>query len=305
MTIQDTEFRAPRERLLSPLSRIPNGVFAWLILLPALIGLSAFSIVPMATGIWNSLQGIEPEGQLSLAQYQVMINDPIFRKALGNNLLFSFITVPVSLGLAMLMAVLVNRRFHGRALARLAFFTPAMLPVVGAASIWLFMYQPDFGVINMLLEQLGFPRQNLLGQPSTVLPSLMVVMIWKEAGFFMLLYLAALQSIPGELNEAAVLEGAGEWYRFRRVTFPLLMPTTLFASIVAVANSFKHVDFLFVMTNGGPANASNLLLYHIWDTAFIQFRPHYAASVSTFLVFVLVFLAVVQIRSLDRRIHYR
>lgn len=305
MTNQDTEFRAPRERLLSPLARIPNPVFAWLIVLPAIIGLAAFSIVPMATGVWRSLQGTGVEGQISLAQYEVMIADPIFQRALTNNLLFSLVTVPVSLGLAMLMAVLVNRRFAGRALVRLAFFTPAMLPVVGAASIWLFMYQPDFGVINTLLEMVGLAKQNLLGQPGTVLPSLMVVMIWKEAGFFMLLYLAALQSIPGELNEAAVLEGAGEWYRFRRVTFPLLMPTTLFASIVAVANSFKHVDFLFVMTNGGPANASNLLLYHIWDTAFIQFRPAYAAAVSTFLVSVLVILAVVQIRAMDSRIHYR
>jgi sn-glycerol 3-phosphate transport system permease protein len=180
-----------------------------------------------------------------------------------------------------------------------------MLPLVGAAAIWVFMYQPDFGVINAVLEKFGFARLNLLGQPSTVLPALMVVMVWKEAGFFMLLYLAALQSIPEELNEAAVLEGAGEWYRFRRVTFPLLMPMTLFASIVALANSFKSVDMLFVMTNGGPADASRLLLYHIWDTAFVQRRPEYAAAVTTVLVSILVVLAVVQIRALDRRIHYR
>ncbi|MCC6306741.1 MAG: sugar ABC transporter permease [Rhodobacteraceae bacterium] len=305
MTLEDSGFRLPRRRLLAPLGRIPDPVFAWLILLPALIGLSTFSIVPMAIGIWNSLQGARSGEPMGLGQYQAMIGDPIFSTALVNNLLFSVVTVPISLALAMLMAVLVNRRFHGRALARLAFFTPAMLPVVGAASIWLFMYQPDFGVINSLLETLGLARQNLLGQPSTVLPALMVVMVWKEAGFFMLLYLAALQSIPGELNEAAVLEGAGGWYRFRRITFPLLMPTTLFALIIAVANSFKHVDFLFVMTQGGPANASTLLLYHIWDTAFIQFRPGYAAAVSTFLVTILVILAVVQIRLLDRRIHYR
>jgi sn-glycerol 3-phosphate transport system permease protein len=305
VTIHDTAFKEPRQSPLAALSRIPNSVFAWLIVLPAIVGLATFSIVPMVTGIWRSLQGVGAEGQISLAQYEVMIADPIFQKALGNNLLFSLVTVPVSLALAMLMAVLVNRRFAGRALVRLAFFTPAMLPVVGAASIWLFMYQPDFGVINTLLGMVGLPRQNLLGQPGSVLPSLMVVMIWKEAGFFMLLYLAALQSIPGELNEAAVLEGASEWHKFRRITFPLLMPTTLFASIVAIANSFKHVDFLFVMTGGGPANASTLLLYHIWDTAFVQFRPAYAAAVSTFLVSVLVILAVVQIRAMDNRIHYR
>ena len=296
-------FLPPKRRLLPDLGRIPNSVFAWLVVLPAILGLAAFSIVPMASGLWRSLQ--DPGGGTGLHYYDQMINDPVFRIALKNNLIFAAITVPVSLALAMLMAVLVNRRFRGRSLVRLALFTPAMLPTVGAAAIWLFMYQPDFGVINAVLETLGFQRQNLLGQPTTVLPALMVVMVWKEAGFFMLLYLAALQSIPEDLNEAATLEGAGEWYRFRRVTFPLLMPMSLFASIIAVANGFKHIDFLFIMTNGGPVNASNLLLYHIWESAFVHRRPEYAAGVTVTLVSILVVLAVIQIRALDRRIHYR
>lgn len=305
MIAMDAEFRPPRRRLLSGLGRIPNPVFAWLIVLPAIAGLAAFSIVPMAIGVWRSMQGARNSGFVGLAQYSAMFNDPVFQIALKNNLIFTVVTFPVSLALAMLMAVLVNRRFRGRGLVRLAFFTPAMLPVVGAAAIWLFMFQPDFGVLNMLMEKFGLPRLNLLGQPATSLPAVMIVEIWKEAGFFMLLYLAALQSIPEELNEAAALEGAGEWYKFRRITFPLLMPTTLFASIVALANSFKHVDFLFVMTAGGPAHSSTLLLYHIWDAAFIQRRPEYAAAVTTVLVSILVLLAIVQIRALDRRIHYR
>ena len=301
----ELDFQPTERRLLSALRRIPNPVFAWLVLLPAILGLSAFSIVPMASGLWRSLHEPGLGGGIGLAQYEQMINDPVFRIALRNNVIFSAITVPVSLALAMLMAILVNRRFRGRGLVRLAFFTPAMLPVVGAAAIWLFMYQPDFGVINALLVGLGFPRLNLLGQPSTVLPALMVVMVWKESGFFMLLYLAALQSIPEDLNEAATLEGAGEFYRFRRITFPLLMPMSLFASIVAMANSVKHVDFLFIMTDGGPANASNLLLYHIWEAAFVQRRPEYAAAVTVVLVSILLVLAAVQIRALDSRIHYR
>lgn len=300
----ERDFRPPERRLLSGLRRIPNPVFAWLVLLPAMLGLAAFSIIPMASGLWRSLH--EPGlGGIGLAQYEQMINDPVFRLAFRNNFIFSAITVPVSLALGILMAVLVNRNFRGRGLVRLAFFTPAMLPVVGAAAIWLFMYQPDFGVINAVLASLGFQRLNLLGQPSTVLPALMVVMVWKEAGFFMLLYLAALQSIPEELNEAAMLEGAGEVYRFRRITFPLLMPMSLFASIVAMANSFKHVDFLFIMTDGGPNNASSLLLYHIWEAGFVYHRPEYAAAVTVVLVSTLLVLAVVQIRALDRRIHYR
>ena len=301
----EQEFLPPKRRLVPDLGRIPNPVFAWLVLLPAILGLAAFSIIPMASGLWRSLQDPGVGGGMGLIYYAQMINDPVFRIALKNNLIFAAITVPVSLALAMLMAVLVNRQFRGRSLVRLALFTPAMLPTVGAAAIWLFMYQPDFGVINAVLETLGFRRYNLLGQPTTVLPALMVVMVWKEAGFFMLLYLAAMQSIPEDLNEAAMLEGAGEWHRFRRITFPLLMPMTLFASIVAVANGFKHIDFLFIMTNGGPVNASNLMLYHIWESAFVHRRPEHAAAVTVVLVSLLVVLAVIQIRALDRRIHYR
>jgi len=299
------DFLLPKRNIFSRLGHIPNAGFAWLVVLPAIVGLAAFSIVPMVTGLWESLQEPGIGGGIGLLYYEEMINDPVFRIALRNNLFFAAVIVPVSLALGMFMAVLVNRRFRGRSLVRLAFFTPAMLPTVGAAAIWLFMYQPDFGVINALLETLGFQRLNLLGQPTTVLPALMVVMVWKEAGFFMLLYLAALQSIPEELNEAAELEGAGEWYRFRRVTFPLLMPMSLFTSIVAIANSFKHIDFLFIMTNGGPVNASNLLLYHIWEAGFVHRRPEYANAVTIVLVSILVLLAVVQIRALDRRIHYR
>ena len=298
-------FSNPRRGPLHGLRRIPDGAFAWLLVLPAMIALAAFTVLPMFTSLWSSLQEPGLDGGVGLANYQQMLGDVVFRQALRNNLVFSFVTVPVSLALAMLMAVLVNNKMKGRGFLRLAFFTPAMLPVVAAAAIWLFFYQPNFGVINAIGETLGFSPQNWLGSSSTVLPALMVMMVWKEAGFFMLFYLAGLQGISPELNEAADLEGAGRWYRFRRVTFPMLMPTTLFVSIVGLANSFKQVDFVFVMTQGGPNNASNMLLYYIWQSAFGQRRPDYAAAVTVVLVSILIILALLQIRVFDRRIHYR
>ena len=129
--------------------------------------------------------------------------------------------------------------------------------------------------------------------------------VWKEAGFFMIFYLAALQHIPPELNEAARLEGATRWYYFRRVLFPLLMPTTLFVLINAVLNSFKLVDHLFVLTKGGPDNASNLLLYYIFETAFSYFDTTYAATLTVVLLGLLAIMALAQFFFLDRRIHYR
>ena len=295
----------PRQSPLSFLRRIPDGVFAHGILFPAMLGLTVFSIVPMGMAVWSSLQEPGLGDSIGLARYEQMLSDPVFRKALFNNLLFSAVTVPVSLALAMLFAVLVDRGLRGRSFLRLAFFTPAILPVVSAAAIWLAFYQPNFGLINVIAEAWGLPKQNWLGQPETALPALMLLMIWKEAGFFMLFYLAGLQMISPDMREASQLEGAGPWYHFRRVTFPLLMPTTLFTSIVGVANSFKQVDFVFVMTQGGPNNASNLLLYYIWQAAFPQRQPEYASAMVLVLVAIMMILAVLQIRLLDRRIHYR
>jgi sn-glycerol 3-phosphate transport system permease protein len=299
------DFSRPRQGPLHRLRRIPNPVFAWLAVLPALVFLVGFTVLPALSALWNSLQEPGIDGGIGPAYYEQMLGDAVFRRSLFNNLAFSFITVPVSLAIAMLMAVLVNKKIRGRPLLRLAYFTPAILPVVAAAAIWLFFYQPNFGVINAMARGLGFAGQNWLGSPTTVLPALMVMMIWREAGFFMLFYLAGLQTIPPEFDEASQLEGAGRWYHFRRVTFPLLMPTTLFASIVGLANSFKQVDFIFVMTQGGPNNASNLLLYYIWQAAFPQRRPEYAAAITVVLVLILIVLALIQIRLLERRIHYR
>ncbi|HET7409285.1 MAG TPA: sugar ABC transporter permease [Paracoccaceae bacterium] len=134
---------------------------------------------------------------------------------------------------------------------------------------------------------------------------LIVMMIWKEAGFVMIFDLAALQSLPPEIEEAAKLEGAGRWYYFRRVVFPLLMPTTLFVLINALINAFKIVDHLFVMTHGGPNNASTLLLYYIYQSAFAFFQPAYAAALTSVLLVLLIGLAIGQYRLLERRIHYR
>jgi sn-glycerol 3-phosphate transport system permease protein len=177
--------------------------------------------------------------------------------------------------------------------------------MIAVANIWLFFYTPDIGLIDQILALFGLPGHNWLGDPNTVLGAIIVMTIWKEAGFFMIFYLAALQNLPPELEEAAKLEGAGRWYYFRRVTFPLLMPITLFVLINAVLNSFKLVDHLFILTKGGPDNASNLLLYYIYISAFSFFDSAYAATLTMVLLVLLAALAIAQFVILDKRIHYR
>jgi sn-glycerol 3-phosphate transport system permease protein len=192
-----------------------------------------------------------------------------------------------------------------RGLVRMAFFTPTILPMIAVANIWLFFYTPEIGLIDQITGLFGLPSQNWLGDPDTVLGCIIVLTIWKEAGFFMIFYLASLQALPPELEEAGRLEGASRWYYFWKVVFPLLMPTTLFVMINAVINSFKLVDHLFILTKGGPNNASSLLLYYIYEVAFSFFDQAYASSLTVVLLVLLAVIAIGKFSILDRRIHYR
>jgi len=204
------------------------------------------------------------------------------------------------------MALWVNSKLQGTTLSRIAFFAPTVLPLIAVANIWLFFYTPGFGLIDQFRAGLfGLPAINLLGNPDTVLAAMIVVAIWKEAGFFMIFYLAALQSIPPVLKEAADVEGASNFYYLRKILFPLLMPTTLFVSINAVINSFRLVDHIFVMTEGGPDNASSLLLYYIYETAFKYWQTGYAATLTVIMLILLSILAIGQFFLFDRKVHYQ
>ncbi|MET3661705.1 sn-glycerol 3-phosphate transport system permease protein [Aquamicrobium ahrensii] len=286
-----------------------NMVAPWLLLLPATVLLAAFTHIPAVMTFINSFyrtpRGNRPARFVGLDQYSNMLSDPVFMAALKNNAIYALGTVPAAIALSMLMAVIVNSAIRGRALLRMSFFLPTVLPMIAVANIWLFFYTPGYGLIDQFLGLFGFHERNWLGDPDTVLGSLMVLAIWKEAGFFMIFYLAALQQISPTLSEAAALEGASRWYFFRRVTFPLLMPTTLFVMINAIINSFRLIDHVIVMTRGGPDNASTLLLYYVYNVAFRFWDAAYASALTVVLLAALALLAFVQFGVLDRKVHYK
>ena len=192
-----------------------------------------------------------------------------------------------------------------RAFVRMAYFTPTVLPMIAVANIWLFFYTPQYGLLEQLRGALGLPAHNWLGDPSTALACVTVVAVWKEAGFFMIFYLAALQTLNPSLREAAAIEGASRWYFLRRVQWPLLMPTTLFVLVNAVINAFRLVDHLFILTRGGPDNASTLLLYHLYEVGFKFWDTGYAAAITVVLVAVLAAVALLQFFVLDKKVHYQ
>ena len=285
-------------------------VYGWLFLSPALLFLFTFTHYPAVNTIISSFfstpKGRRPAKFIGLENYQTLIQDEVFWKVLTNNFWFAVGTIPISVGLALLMALWVNSQLKGRTLSRIAFFAPTVLPLIAVANIWLFFYTPGFGLIDQIRSGLfGLPAINLLGSPDTALAAMIVVAIWKEAGFFMIFYLAALQSIPPVLREAANVEGASSFYYFRNILCPLLMPTTLFVSVNAVINSFRLVDHIFVMTEGGPDNASSLLLYYIYETAFQYWQTGYAATLTVVMLILLCILAIGQFFLFDRKIHYQ
>ena len=298
----------------APIAKMRNSAShsapqAWLLLLPALLLLIGFTHYPTVATLIDSFystpKGSRPGVWVGLENYQVMVEDPVFWRAVYNNLWFAGATIPLSIGLALVMALWVNERIAGRAFLRMAYFTPTVLPMIAVANIWLFFYTPQYGLLEQITAAFGLPAHNWLGSPSTALGAVTVVAVWKEAGFFMIFYLAALQTLNPSLREAAAIEGASRWYFFRRVQWPLLMPTTLFVLVNAVINAFRMVDHLFVLTRGGPDNASTLLLYRLYEVGFQFWDTGYAAAMTIVLVVVLASVALLQFFVLDKRVHYK
>ncbi len=286
-----------------------RALHAWLLLLPALVLLVAFTHWPAFATLIDSFRstprGSRPPEWVGLENYAVMWDDPVFWQAVSNNLWFAGATIPLSIGIALLMALWVNERLAGRTLVRMAYFTPTVLPMIAVANIWLFFYTPQYGLLEQITGAFGLPPHNWLGDPRTALACVTLVAVWKEAGFFMIFYLAALQTLNPSLKEAAAIEGASRWYFFRRVQWPLLMPTTLFVLINAVINAFRLVDHIFILTRGGPDNATTLLLYHLYEVGFKFWDTGYAAAITVVLVAVLASVALVQFFVLDKRVHYK
>ena len=291
------------------LERRRQSLYGWMLLSPALILLSIFAFYPSIATLWSSLfsRGTrrKPSEFIGTENYADLFADPTFWLVVKNNLLYAGITIPVSIAIALSMALWANSKISARGFVRAAYFTPTVLPMIAAANLWLFFYTPGLGVLDQIGSLFGLPSVNWLGQPETALWAIIIVTIWKEAGFFMIFYLAALQTIPEDLKEAADIEGASSWPYTRRIVLPLLMPTTLFVMVNALINSVKLIDHLFILTKGGPSDASKLILYYIWEMAFAFFDAPHAAAMTILVLAVLAIVAAIQFFYIDKRTHYQ
>jgi sn-glycerol 3-phosphate transport system permease protein len=277
-------------------------------ILPTFVFLAVFTHWPILRTFylsffkWNMASPtMEFVGLVNFAQAW---NAPVFWEVLRNSLLFAAGTVPLTLALALVLALLINQKIRGLALYRALLFYPTMIPMAAAAMIWLWILTPNYGLLNYYGKWVGLPDVHWLGHSTLALWALVLVGVWKRVGYYMVIYLAGLQVIPEHLYEAARIEGAGAWQRFWRVTFPLVSPTTFFVGVMAVIDAFQAIDQVYLMTGGGPGNATNLFIFYIYQNAFRFFDFGYGSAVSAILFLILLGLTLLVFRTLHRKVHY-
>lgn len=304
MTLRPLALSTSTERRL----RIGTAALPYLLLFPTLLFVTVFTLWPSISVFYDSLfvqnQAVQVPRYAGLENYAVLFQDPAFREVIFNTVLYVALTVPLSVFLALVLALVLNRKFRLLGLYRLAFFYPTVLPMVSAATIWLFMYTPGYGLINVFIEFLGIPSQNWLGTTNLALIALVLLGIWKQTGYFMIFYLAGLQGLPHDVFEAADLDGASIVQATRYLTLPLLTGTTLFVTTIAVINAFETVDQVYIMTGGGPNNATNMLLFNLWQTQFSYLDLGKASAMSVVLIAVLLLFTVTNFIYTERRATY-
>jgi ABC-type sugar transport system permease subunit len=267
-------------------------VAPYLYVLPALAALALWNYYPLVFLVDLSFHKLDASSPvptwIGMANYRQLLTDPLFWRVLGNTAIYTFVTVPLSIALGLALAVALNQRLFGAGLLRTLFYTPVVLPTVAAATVALWIFNTNYGLANYLLELIGQPPVPWLTDSTPALWTIIAIGVWKTFGYFTLVYLAALQAVPQAVLEAARLDGAHPWDRFWSITWPLLRPTTWFATVIALILSFQSFDFINIMTQGGPSNSTNLLVFYIYQHGFEYFQLGFAAA-SAVVMFVLAY----------------
>lgn len=294
--------RGPQER---------THLSGYLLISPAMVLLVVFVLVPALWIIWLSFQRWDlisgTSDYIGTANYErLLLRDAVFRQSVWQTVYFVAVTVPASMGLGLLLAVLLNRAMPFRDLLRTLVFTPYVMPVVSTALIFGFIYHPDVGVLNAALNAFGLPKVNWLESPRAVMPAIMLYSVWQHSGYNAVIFLAGLANLGPELDEAAQVDGATAWTRFWTITWPLLSPTTYFVLLINLIASFKVVQPILVFSpGGGPDKAAETIGFYLYVQAFSFFHAGYAAAISVVLFAVILAMTGLQVGLVSRRVFYR
>lgn len=286
-----------------------EAIAAYLFILPNMLGFVIFTVLAVAASAVISLTNwdlLSPAKFVGLANYQrLLTNDPLFQKVLLNTFYFTFVSVPLAVIVSLALALALNQGLRGVTIFRTIYFLPVITSMVVVALIWRWFYNPDFGVLNYVLFKIGITNPpNWLANRQSAMPAVIIMAVWKQLGYNMVIFLAGLQAIPTNLYEAASIDGAGRWARFRHITIPMLTPTTFFIVVISIINSLQVFDAVLVLTEGGPANATRTIVYHIWQQAFQFLQMGYAAAVAWVLFFMIFLVTMLQWKLQGRWVHY-
>lgn len=286
-----------------------NRIKPYLLILPSFVFLGLFTYLPVIKTLYYSFfrwNLYTPHKVFAgLGTYAEVFRNPITWKVLANTFLLSAETIIPSIAIGMLLAIFLNRALRGISFLRLSVYYPSVLPTVALGAMWVFLFIPSYGLVPYYLSKLGIPNVRFLEDPRLALQALAFVSIWKQAGYFMIFFLAGLQNISPEYYETALLEGASAFQKFRYITFPLLKPITLFVLVMAFIGSIQWVDQVFIMTqDGGPLDATNILVFHIYQTAFEYWDLGQASVLTVIQILILISGTFLAFRVFERGMSY-
>ncbi len=298
-----------RRRGFLGLTRLERNEAFWfyLIISPWLIGVLAFSLIPFLASFYLSFTSYDmanPAVWIGTGNYTRMLSeDPLFLKSLSVTAIWVFGGVPLRLAVALIFAVLLNQKVLGMGIFRTIYYLPSVVSGVAVALLWMWVLQPQFGILNFALRQVGLVAPPWLASPQWALPGFIVMSLW-STGSTMIIFLAGLQGIPSELYEAAEIDGAGKIRQFFGVTIPLITPVILFNLVMGIIHSFQVFTQAFVMTNGGPANATLFYVLYLYRVAFQYSQMGYASAMAWVLFLIILVLTLLVFRSSDRWVYY-
>ncbi len=289
--------------------RRQDTIAAWTFLAPNLAGFSVFMLFAVAMSLWLAFQEwdlLTPARFVGLANFRkILTGDPHFWRVMGNTVYFAVGLVPLCIATSLGLAVALNRAIKGISFYRAAFYLPSVTATIGISVIWTWLLNPEYGLINYALSWLGFTDlPQWLYSTTWAKPALIAMRVWQQSGYYMLMFLAGLQTIPDHLYEAAEVDGAGRWSKFRHITLPLLSPTTFLVSVLLIIDSFNIFESVYMMTQGGPGGSTETILYYIYTNGFQLFRMGYASALAWVLFVIIFTLTLVQFWAQRKWVHY-
>jgi multiple sugar transport system permease protein len=280
----------------------------WAFATPATIIIVLFGAVPIVWTIVLSFQhaSLGPGNRfVGAANYRQLAHDPVVRQAIGHTLVYTALFVPLTMIVGLLLAVAMNRKIRFISLYRTSAYVTMAVSTINEALIFLWLFDPSYGLVNWVGHELGLPQQQFLNSPSEALFVIVAMTVWGWTGFSVIIYLAALQGIPQTVLDAAAMDGASPWSTFRRVTVPLLSPASLFLGVWLTINALQLFDEVYVSTQGGPVGATTVIVYYIYQQGFQYFDVGYASAVALLLLLLTLVVTAVQFRVGRRYTHYR